>query len=90
MTAKGQFRNNKPVLLGVATNDGLGICARAIGSLLSTKNVYFIPFGQDDPFAKPNSIVAKFDMMVPAVLEALKKEQMQPLIIEYWNKKDVS
>ncbi len=90
MTAKGQFRNNKPVLLGVATNDGLGICAKAIGSLLSTKNVYFIPFGQDDPFAKPNSIVAKFDLMVPAVREALKKEQLQPLLIEYWNKQDVS
>jgi dipicolinate synthase subunit B len=85
MAAKGQFRNHKPVLLGIATNDGLGICAKAIGTLLSTKHVYFIPFGQDDPFAKPDSLVAKFDLMVPAIQEALKKEQLQPILEKYWD-----
>lgn len=86
MTAKGQFRNHKPVLIGIATNDGLGICAKALGTLLSTRNVFFIPFGQDNPFAKPDSLVAKFDLTLPAVLEALKKEQLQPILEKYWDK----
>ncbi len=80
MMAKEMFRNNKPVVLGIATNDGLGISAKSIGVLLSTKNVYFIPFGQDNPFEKPNSLVARFDLMVPTIVEALKKEQIQPLL----------
>ena len=49
MMAKELFRNNKPIVLGIATNDGLGISAKSIGTLLSTKNIYFIPFGQDNP-----------------------------------------
>lgn len=85
MAAKGQFRNHKPVLVGIATNDGLGICAKALGVLLSTKHIYFIPFGQDNPFQKPDSLVAKFDLMVPAVLKALEKEQLQPLLEKYWD-----
>jgi dipicolinate synthase subunit B len=85
MTAKGQFRNHKPVLLGIATNDGLGVCAKALGTLLSTKHAFFIPFGQDNPFTKPDSLVAKFDLMLPAVQEALKKEQLQPVLEKYWN-----
>lgn len=85
MSAKGQFRNHKPVLIGIATNDGLGICAKALGTLLCTKYVYFIPFGQDNPFTKPDSLVAKFDLMVPALLKALEKEQMQPILEKYWD-----
>ncbi|NLV91943.1 MAG: dipicolinate synthase subunit B [Firmicutes bacterium] len=80
MMAKEMFRNNRPVVLGIATNDGLGLSAKNIGILLSTKNVYFIPFGQDDPFGKPNSLVARFDLMVPTIVEALKKEQLQPVL----------
>ena len=80
MMAKEMFRNNRPVVLGIATNDGLGVSAKNIGILLSTKNVYFIPFGQDDPFGKPNSLVACFDLMVPTIVEALKKEQLQPVL----------
>lgn len=80
MMAKELFRNNKPVVLGIATNDGLGVSAKSIGVLLSTKNVYFVPFGQDNPVQKPNSLVAKFELTLPTVLEALKKEQIQPVL----------
>jgi dipicolinate synthase subunit B len=83
MLAKELFRNNKPVVLGMATNDGLGISAKSIGALLSTKNVYFIPFGQDNPKDKPNSLVAKFELTVPTLIEALKKEQIQPILEKY-------
>jgi dipicolinate synthase subunit B len=61
----------------------LGISAKSIGALLCTKNVYFIPFGQDNPKEKPNSLVAKFVQTIPAVEEALKKEQIQPVLESY-------
>jgi dipicolinate synthase subunit B len=83
MMAKELYRNNKPVVLGIATNDGLGISAKSIGVLLSTKNTYFIPFGQDNPIDKPNSLVAKFELTVPAVIEALKKDQLQPVLEKF-------
>jgi dipicolinate synthase subunit B len=83
MMAKELFRNNKPVVLAIATNDGLGISAKSIGTLLSTKNVYFVPFGQDNPVDKPNSLISKFDLTLPAVIEALKKEQLQPVLEKY-------
>ncbi len=82
MMAKELLRNNKPVVLGIATNDGLGLSARSIATLLVTKNVFFIPFGQDNPTAKPNSLIAKFDLTLPTVLEAFKKEQLQPLLVQ--------
>lgn len=83
MMAKELFRNNKPVVLGIATNDGLGISGKNIGVLLSTKNIYFIPFGQDNPKDKPNSLVAKFDLTIPTIIEALKREQLQPILEKY-------
>ncbi len=83
MMAKELFRNSKPVVLGIATNDGLGISAKSIATLLSTKNTFFIPFGQDNPTDKPLSIVAKFDLTIPAVIDALKKEQLQPILEKY-------
>lgn len=83
MMAKELYRNNKPVVLGIATNDGLGISAKSIATLLSTKNTFFIPFGQDNPVDKPLSIVAKFDLTIPTVVDALRKEQLQPILEKY-------
>ena len=83
MMAKEMFRNNKPVVLGIATNDGLGISAKNIGTLLSTKNTFFIPFGQDNPNDKPLSLISKFELTVPTVIEALKNEQLQPILEKY-------
>ena len=54
--------------------------------LLNMKNVFFIPFGQDDPFKKPNSLISDFTLMVPAAAAALEKRQLQPLLIIH-NKK---
>lgn len=83
MLAKELFRNNKPVLLGIATNDGLAISAKSIAALLNTKNVYFIPFGQDNYKEKPNSLVSKFERMVPGILKAMDNDQIQPILEIY-------
>ncbi|MBB4823879.1 dipicolinate synthase subunit B [Sporosarcina luteola] len=87
MAAKATLRNGSPVLLGISTNDALGLNGMNIMKLLNTKNIYFIPFGQDDPFKKPNSLISDFTLMVPAAAAALEKRQLQPLLIIHENNK---
>ena len=60
MAVKAHLRNNKPVVLGIATNDALGATAKNIGLLHNTNNIYFVPYGQDDPINKNNSLVCDF------------------------------
>lgn len=81
MAAKATLRNGSPVLLGISTNDALGLNGPNIMKLLNMKNVYFIPFGQDDPIKKPNSLISDFTLMVPAAAAALEHRQLQPLLI---------
>ena len=82
MAVKSHVRNGKPVVIGVSTNDGLGMNARNIAVLLNSKHYYFIPFGQDNPEAKRNSLIAKLELLVPTVEAAMEGKQYQPLIIE--------
>lgn len=81
MAIKSHIRNNKPVVIGVSTNDGLGASAENIGRLLNTKNMYFIPFNQDDPHKKPKSVVCDYTKTVDTLKEALKGKQIQPVLI---------
>lgn len=81
MAAKATLRNESPVLIGISTNDALGLNAMNLMKLLNMKNVFFIPFGQDDPLKKPNSLISDFTLMVPAAVAALEKKQLQPLLI---------
>ncbi len=81
MAAKATLRNESPVLIGISTNDALGLNAMNLMKLLNMKNVFFIPFGQDDPLKKPNSLISDFTLMVPAAAAALEKRQLQPLLI---------
>lgn len=83
MAAKAQLRNQRPVVIAISTNDGLGLNARNLGNLLNTRNVYFVPFGQDSPHNKPNSLIAKIDLLGATIVEALQGRQLQPLIITY-------
>ncbi|TBL77781.1 dipicolinate synthase subunit B [Paenibacillus thalictri] len=82
MAAKAQMRNHRPLVLAISTNDGLGLNSANISKLLITKNVYFVPFGQDNPTAKPNSLVARMDLVVETCEAALQGKQLQPMIIE--------
>lgn len=81
--AKSTLRNEKPIVLGISTNDALGLNGINLMRLMATKNIYFIPFGQDDPYNKPNSMIANMDQMIDTVKMALQKEQIQPVIIPY-------
>ncbi len=81
LSTKSHLRNARPVLLGVSTNDALAGAGKNIGTLLNYKNYYFIPMGQDSYTKKPRSIVADFDMLIPAMEAALKGEQIQPILI---------
>lgn len=83
MAAKSHLRNRKPVVLAISTNDGLGFNARNIGTLLITKNIYLVPFGQDNPQAKTNSLVAHMEKLPETILLACKGEQIQPLLVDY-------
>ncbi|MEW5921075.1 MAG: dipicolinate synthase subunit B [Bacillota bacterium] len=83
MAVKAHLRNQRPVLLAIATNDGLGLNAKNIGVLLATRHIYLVPFGQDDPSEKPNSLVARMEFILPAAVEALQGKQIQPLLMAY-------
>lgn len=82
MAAKATLRNQKPVVLGISTNDALGLNGVNLMRLMATKNVYFIPFGQDDPEKKPNSMVARMGMTRDTIVAALNGRQYQPVIVE--------
>ncbi|MDI9514486.1 MAG: dipicolinate synthase subunit B [Clostridiaceae bacterium] len=81
MAVKASLRNQKPVVLAIATNDGLGANGKNIGTLLNTKNVFFVPFGQDDPEKKNNSLIARFGLIVPTIELALEGKQIQPVLV---------
>lgn len=80
MAAKGHLRNEKPLVLGISTNDGLGASAENIGHLLARRCVYFVPFGQDDPAAKPRSLSLDYQKIIPAVHAAAEGTQLQPIL----------
>jgi len=83
MAAKAQLRNQRPVLVALSTNDGLGLNAKNIGILLNSKNVYMVPFGQDNPNGKPNSLKARMDLIVESIALAMEGKQIQPVLISY-------
>ena len=81
MAAKAHLRNGRPVVLALASNDGLSGGAKNIGELLNRKNYYLVPFGQDDPVKKPCSLMADFHQIVPTVEAALEGRQIQPILL---------
>ncbi len=81
LAAKSHLRNMRPLLIAVSTNDALAGAAKNIGHLLNFKNIYFVPFTQDDHKNKPTSIVADFSKTKEALYEALRGKQLQPIIL---------
>lgn len=80
MAAKSHLRNNRPLVISLSTNDALGMNLKNIGILLNTKNIYFVPFGQDNFKAKPNSMTAFTELLPETIACALNYQQIQPVI----------
>ena len=80
MAAKANLRNQKPLVIAVSTNDGLSANAKNLGVVLARKNIYFVPFGQDDCVGKPDSLVADMTKIIPALELALDGTQIQPIL----------
>lgn len=80
MAAKANLRNENPLVIAISTNDGLGASAKNIGVLLNSKNIYFVPFTQDDPVNKHNSLVARMELIIPSLESALDGVQIQPVL----------
>lgn len=80
MAVKSHLRGERPVVLAVSTNDGLAAAAKNIGALLERRHYYFVPFEQDDAFAKPRSLVADLSLAEDALVLALQGRQLGPLL----------
>ena len=80
MAAKSHLRNNKPLVISLSTNDALGMNLKNIGILLNTKNIYFVPFGQDNYRTKPNSMIAHVELVSDTIELAFEYKQLQPVI----------
>lgn len=82
MAVKAQLRNRRPVILGIATNDGLSANLFNIAMVLEKKNVYFVPFGQDDAYGKPTSLICDFHRLQDTLDAAMQGRQLQPVLLE--------
>ena len=82
LAAKAHLRNERPLIIAVSTNDGLSNAAKNIGALLNRKNIYFVPFGQDNAAGKPRSTVADFTLIKDTLQQAFEGRQLQPLITQ--------
>ncbi|HBR29797.1 MAG TPA: dipicolinate synthase subunit B [Firmicutes bacterium] len=80
LACKAHLRNNRPVVVAISTNDGLGASLLNLALMLNRNWIYFVPFGQDDPTAKPKSLVAKMPQLTPTLIHALQGQQLQPVL----------
>ena len=81
MAVKSHLRNNLPVVIAPSTNNGLGANLVSIGNLINRKNYYFVPFKQDNPITKPNSLVFDAKYIIKTLEYALDNEQIQPILL---------
>lgn len=80
LAAKAHLRNERPIVLAVSTNDALAGNAPSIGTLLTRRHYYFVPFSQDNAAKKPRSMVAHFELLPETIAAALEGRQLQPLL----------
>lgn len=81
MAAKAHLRNGRPVCIAFTTNDGLSVTLQNVGVLMVRKNIYFVPFHQDDPIGKPNSLASDFTKLEQTFCAATEQKQLQPVLI---------
>lgn len=83
MAAKAHLRNQRPVIIFLSSNDALGMNLKNIGTLLNSKYIYFVPFGQDDPEKKSNSLISHPHLVTDTILMSLMGKQLQPLLVPF-------
>ena len=81
MASKAHMRNGKPLVIAISTNDALGVNFKTIGGLMNMKNIYFVPFGQDNYKSKPNSMIAKMELLPDTIELAMRGKQIQPILV---------
>ncbi len=82
LAAKSLLRAGRPVVVAVSTNDGLGASGENIARLMQRKHFYFVPYGQDDPAAKPQSLKADLTLIPRTLKEAMAGRQIQPVLLQ--------
>ncbi len=82
MASKAHMRNGKPLVIAISTNDALGVNFKTIGGLMNMKNIYFVPFGQDNYKSKPNSMIAKMELLPDTIELAMRGKQIQPILVQ--------
>ena len=80
MAVKAHLRNGGPVVVAIATNDGMSNNGATVGMLQNIKNVYLVPYGQDDAAHKPTSLIAHMEQVPETLEKALEGVQLQPLL----------
>ncbi len=80
MAAKAHIRNGRPLVIAFSTNDALGAAAPNIAELLNRRNIFFVPFSQDDPAKKPRSAASLFGLCERTLEKALEGEQLEPIM----------
>ena len=81
MAAKAHLRSDRPLIITLASNDALSANLKNIGTMLTKKQVYFVPMAQDDPINKPHSLVADFTLLLPTLEHAVKGKQYQKIFV---------
>lgn len=80
VAARAILKDSKPLVLAFCCKDGLSFNAENIGKLLNKKDLFFVPFGQDNPITKPYSICFNHRYLIRTLEAALEGEQLQPLL----------
>ena len=80
MASKAHLRNQKPLVISISTNDAMGMNFKNIGNLMNTKNIYFVPFGQDDYKKKPASLIGDLKLLPDTIDLAMEGRQIQPVV----------
>lgn len=88
LAVKATLRNQAPIVIAISTNDGLSLNGKNIMDLYNRKDIYFVPFGQDNYEQKPNSLISHYDLLVPTLEKALENKQIQPVLKQYKKKKN--
>ena len=81
VAAKTNLKSGNNIVIGISTNDGLSIEAENIGKLLKQKNIFFVPFRQNNPITRPCSLAFSSKYIKDTIVKALEGEQIQPILV---------